>query len=175
MYKATYRLCVGMYIKQIHLQSISLYTGKDSEIKKYENPKCKHLWSQASCTTATQSTEERTQGGGEQNSNSRERRTDRRRRCPQQPCSYAVTLRTQLLWYTSRAHEANAWQTVTGAGKASPDSAQPLSPFSVLAVSLFKGLQEGPTYLCVSSLFSWYKGGKICPGFSVAGYSHPNP
>lgn len=46
----------------------------------------------------------------------------RRRRCPQQPCSYTGALRTQILWYTSRADEVHAWQTMTGAGKASPDS-----------------------------------------------------
>lgn len=28
----------------------------------------------------------------------------RRRSSPQQPCSYTIALRTQLLWYTSRAH-----------------------------------------------------------------------
>ena len=62
----------------------------------------------------TQSTRERIQEEGKQKSNFQSRKDHqeawRRRRCTQQPCSYTRALRTQLLWYKSRAHESSSWQ-----------------------------------------------------------------
>ena len=167
-----YKVCVwNKHISWFYPQGVSLYTGRDSEIKTTAKSQMQtslilsmlHKGGSIYRGEMTRGRETKIKFQSRKYVLSQE--VWRRRGYPQQPCSYTVAYRMQLTLGHIQGPRvqclARPWQE-----QAKPPQTQSLATHSysppwflssVLAIALFQGLQEGPAHVYMSSSFSWFK------------------